>query len=219
MTGLRLIALKFAAFGVVSVVMLMLLVNTMQNGVSGDTKEYTADFADVNGLRKGDDVKAAGVRVGLVKDIAATDEGARITIKVESDQPIYSTTQLKMRYQNLLGQRYIGMSETQEKSARGKKLDSGGNLPIEQTDPGFDLTNLLNGFKPLFDVLQPSDVNALAGSLTKVLQGEGGSVEQLLQQTGQLSNFLADRDDIIGEVMTNLQPVLENLAGQDDNIT
>jgi len=219
MTGLRSIAIKFAAFAVASGLMLVLLVNTMENGVSGDTKEYTADFVDVNGLRVGDDVKAAGVRVGQVKKIEATDKGARITLQVEADQPVYSTTQLKMRYQNLLGQRYIGMSETQDKSARGKKLDDGANMSTEQTDPGFDLTALLNGFKPLFDVLQPSDINSLAGSLVKVLQGESGSVEQLLQQTGQLSNFLADRDEVVGEVMTNLQPVLENLASQDGQIT
>ena len=63
------------------------------------------------------------------------------------------------------------------------------------------------------------DVNTLATSLIKVLQGEGGTVEQLLGQTSQLTNFLADRDDVIGEVMTNLKPVLDNLAGQDQQLT
>ena len=35
-----------------------------------------------------------------------------------------------------------------------------------------------------------------------------------MAQTAQLTNFMADRDDVIGQVMTNLTPVLENLAGQ-----
>ena len=38
MTGLRSIAIKFIAFGIVSGLMLLLLANTMTNGVSGDTR-------------------------------------------------------------------------------------------------------------------------------------------------------------------------------------
>ena len=87
-----------------------------------------------------------------------------------------------------------------------------------RTSPGFDLTELLNGFRPLFEILQPSDVNKLATSLVKVLQGEGGTIEGLLAQTAELTNFFADRDDVIGEVMTNLTPVLENLAGKGDEL-
>lgn len=216
MTGLRSIAIKFAAFAVASGLMLVLLVNTMQNGVSGDTRELKADFADVSGLRVGDDVKAAGVRVGQVTSIEATEEGAQIGLELVEDQQVLDTTKLVMRYQNLLGQRYISLVQGAQ---RGGALKDGATVPITQTDPGFDLTGLLNGFRPLFKVLQPGDVNQLATSLVKVLQGEGGTVEQLLEQTGRLSNFLADRDAVIGEVMTNLQPVLDNIAGRGDELS
>ena len=216
MTGLRMIAAKFAAFALASALLMVLLVNTMQNGVSGDTVEYTAEFADVSGLRVGDDVKAAGVRVGKVDGIEVTEEGADVTLTVLEDQPLLDTTRLVMRYQNLLGQRYIGLVQGAD---RGAEIEDGARIPVARTDPGFDLTGLLNGFRPLFRVLQPADVNTLATSLVKVLQGEGGTVEQLLRQTGQLTNFLADRDDVIGEVMTNLKPVLDNLAGQGDELT
>jgi phospholipid/cholesterol/gamma-HCH transport system substrate-binding protein len=47
----------------------------------------------------------------------------------------------------------------------------------------------------------------------KVLQGEGGTVESLLAQTGRLTNFLADRDAVVGQVLDNLTPVLTDLAG------
>jgi phospholipid/cholesterol/gamma-HCH transport system substrate-binding protein len=87
-------------------------------------------------------------------------------------------------------------------------------VPLARTSPGFDLTELLNGFRPLFEALRPDDVNALATSLVKVLQGEGGTVESLLAQTGRLTNFLADRDQVVGEVLDNLTPVLTDLAGQ-----
>jgi phospholipid/cholesterol/gamma-HCH transport system substrate-binding protein len=215
-TGLKGIALKFSAFALASALLMVLLVNTMTNGLSGDTREFTAEFADVSGLRVGDDVKAAGVRVGQVKEIAPTEDGAAVGIELNAEQPLLDTTRLVMRYQNLLGQRYLALVQGPR---RGAVVAEGSTIPLARTDPGFDLTELLNGFRPLFRVLQPADVNTLATSLVKVLQGEGGTVEQLLLQTGELSSFLADRDEIIGEVMTNLQPVLDNLAGRGDELS
>ena len=216
MTGIRTIAAKFTAFALVSGLLMVLLVNTMNNGVTGGTREFSAEFRDVSGLRVGDDVKAAGVRVGKVTSIEATTEGAVIGLELVEDQALLQNTKLVMRYQNLLGQRYIGLVQPAE---RGPEVEEGATVPMGQTDPGFDLTELLNGFRPLLKVLQPGDVNTLATSLVKVLQGEGGTVRQLLAQTGQLTNFLADRDAVIGDVMTNLKPVLDNLAGQGDEIT
>jgi phospholipid/cholesterol/gamma-HCH transport system substrate-binding protein len=211
MTGLGKVAAKFGAFVLASTLLLMLLVNTMVNGLGGDARSYDAVFTDVSGLRVGDDVKVAGVRVGRVESIEVDGDAARVSFELAESQPILDTTSIVMRYQNLLGQRYLALVQG---SDRGARLDDGTTVPLDRTNPGFDLTELLNGFRPLFEVLQPEDVNQLATSLVQVLQGEGGTVETLLQQTARLTNFIADRDEVIGDVLTNLTPVLENLAGQ-----
>lgn len=211
MTGLRTIGIKFTAFAVSALLLFMLLLNTMLNGVQGDTEKYQALFRDVSGLATGDDVRVAGVRVGRVQEIEIVPTGAKVTMDVIKEQPLLSTTKIVMRYQNLLGQRYLALEQSGEQGAR---LNPGTVIPQSLTNPGFDLTELLNGFRPLFETLNPGDVNKLAGSLVKVLQGEGGTVEQLLQQTTQLTNFLADRDKLFDSVLVNLTPVLNNLAGQ-----
>jgi phospholipid/cholesterol/gamma-HCH transport system substrate-binding protein len=216
MTGIGRVAAKFGAFALVSALLLMLLVNTMVNTLGGDTRTYDAVFADVSGLRVGDDVKVAGVRVGRVESIEVDDEAARVEFELTEDQPLLDSTAIVMRYQNLLGQRYLALVQGPD---RGEELDDGSTVPLDRTNPGFDLTELLNGFRPLFEVLQPEDVNTLATSLVKVLQGEGGTIESLLQQTARLTNFIADRDDLIDDVLTNLTPVLENLAGQGTELT
>jgi len=210
-TGFRSIVVKFVAFAAISVLLAVVLLNTMLNGVSGDTRSYHATFADVAGLRVGDDVRVAGVRVGRVQSIEIAHGGAAVGFEVAADQPLLDTTKIVMRYQNLLGQRYLALVQGAE---RGARLAAGATVPLARTSPGFDLTELLNGFRPLFEALRPDDVNALASSLVKVLQGEGGTVESLLAQTGRLTNFLADRDQVVGEVLDNLTPVLTDLAGQ-----
>jgi phospholipid/cholesterol/gamma-HCH transport system substrate-binding protein len=209
--GFRWIVVKFVAFAIVAILLGLLLVNTMLNGLSGQTDSYKADFSDVAGLRVGDDMRVAGVRVGRVQGIAITRTGAEVSFDLVHDQSILDTTKVVMRYENLLGQRYLALVQT---GVEGKVLPADSVVPVSRTSPGFDLTALLNGFRPLFEALRPDDVNRLASSLVQVLQGEGGTVESLLQQTGTLTNFLADRDQLVGAVLTNLTPVLTTMAGQ-----
>jgi phospholipid/cholesterol/gamma-HCH transport system substrate-binding protein len=216
MTGLRVILAKFAAFAIASLALLLILVNTMSNGLGADSRDFDAVFTDVSGLRAGDDVKVAGVRVGRVQEIEVDGDFARVSFELSDEQPLLDTTKIVMRYQNLLGQRYLALVQEGE---RGGELEGGATVPVEMTNPGFDLTALLNGFRPLFEVLDPADVNKLATSMVKVLQGEGGTVEVLLQQTAELTNFVADRDDVYSDVVTSLTPVLDNLAGQGDQFT
>lgn len=210
-TGLRSIVVKLAVFALVSAVLAVVLLNTMLNGVHGSTRSFHARFADVAGLRVGDDVRAAGVRVGRVEAIDIAHGGAEVAFELTADQPLLATTEIVMRYQNLLGQRYLALVQGPD---RGAPLAAGATVPLARTSPGFDLTELLNGFRPLFEALRPDDVNALATSVVKVLQGEGGTVESLLAQTGRLTSFLADRDQVVGEVVDNLTPVLVDLAGR-----
>ena len=79
---------------------------------------------------------------------------------------------------------------------------------MSQTTPALNLTALFNGFQPLFQALRPEDVNKLAFNLVKVLQGEGGTIQEMLANTASLTNTLADRDELIGEVITNLNALM-----------
>ena len=92
-------------------------------------------------------------------------------------------------------------------------------LPISQTAPALDLTTLFNGFKPLFQALQPDQVNELTLNLVQVLQGEGGTVQGLLQKTASLTSTLADRDQLIGEVIGNLTTTLTTVDSRSAQLT
>lgn len=215
MTGLKMIALKFGLFGLVAILLFIALYNTMTNNVAGETKTLHAEFVHVSGLRAGDDVRISGVKVGRVADIRVKDDRtAQVTFTVQDDQRISTTTRLVMRYQNLLGQKYLALTP----GARpGEPLVDGAEIGLNRTDPGFDLTALLNGFEPLFNVLSPEDMNTLAANIIAVLQGESGSVESLLGETAELTSFLADRDEVFGQVVDNLTPVIDNLAANSDS--
>src|SRR5688572_16703389 len=114
MTGFGRVAAKFGAFALASGLLLMLLVNTMVNGLDGDSHTYDAEFVDVSGLRVGDDVKVAGVRVGRVESIEVDGDAAMVEFELSERQPILDNTAIVMRYQNLLGQRYLALVQGEE---------------------------------------------------------------------------------------------------------
>src|SRR5690606_41357286 len=87
----------------------------------------------------------------------------------------------------------------------------GDTRPLERTARACDLNELVNGFKPLFRALSPDDVNKLSYEIIQVLQGEGGTVESLLQRTASLTTTIAEKDQVIGQVITNLNSVLTTI--------
>ncbi|MGW3357203.1 MCE family protein [Streptomyces bungoensis] len=201
---------KFSLFALVTIAATALLAATIVNISFTPEDTYHAVFTDVTGLETGDDIRVAGVRVGEVEGIRIKDRTlAEVTFTVSTDRPLLAGTHAVVRYRNLVGQRYIALTEgTGDATAR---LRPGGTIPLSRTRPALDLNALLNGFKPLFAALSPSDVNQLATEIVQTLQGEGGTVNSLLAHTASLTSTLADRDKLIGSVIDNLNTVLETL--------
>ncbi|MFB7505041.1 MCE family protein [Streptomyces broussonetiae] len=201
---------KFSLFALVTITATALLAATIVNISFTPTDTYHAVFTDVTGLETGDDIRVAGVRVGEVEGIRIKDRTlAEVTFTVGADRPLLAGTHAVVRYRNLVGQRYIALTEGPgDVTAR---LRPGGTIPLSRTQPALDLNALLNGFKPLFAALSPSDVNQLATEIVQTLQGEGGTVNSLLAHTASLTTTLADRDQLIGSVIDNLNTVLDTL--------
>jgi phospholipid/cholesterol/gamma-HCH transport system substrate-binding protein len=184
----------------------------------GDTLSYAARFTDVTALNAGDDVRIRGVRVGQVDELSVVDQNlALVRFSVDKAYPLPADVTATIKYRNMVGQRYIALDRGEKLSKDVLAADA--QIPLDRTHPALDLTDLFNGFKPLFQGLSPKDVNDLSGEIIQVLQGEGGTVDSLLRHTGSLTSTLADRDQVIGQVVRNLNSVLGNINGQGDALT
>ena len=208
-TTFMLAAVRLGIFTLVSVLVTSMLVVIMGGFGLGSQTEYKAIFSNASELTPGDDVRIAGVVVGKVKKVSFYQrDHAMVTFKVKNDVPLTRESRASIRFLNLIGDRYMSLSEDK---TSGQRLASGATLPMSQTTPALNLTALFNGFQPLFAALRPEDVNKLSLNLVKVLQGEGGTVQELLSNTASLTNTLADRDQLVGEVITNLSTLLKTV--------
>jgi phospholipid/cholesterol/gamma-HCH transport system substrate-binding protein len=210
-------AIKLLIFIVVTTLATGVLVVLIGNLTFEKSREYKAIFSDVTGVVKGDDIRVAGVKVGSVKKVEIVDRThARITFSVRDATAVTRSSTATIRYRNLVGQRYIAVTQGVGDTTR---LPEDSTIPMSRTQPALDLTTLFNGFKPLFAALTPADVNKLSYELIQVFQGEGGNLEGLLRSTGSVTQTLADRDQLIGDVIDNLNVVLETIGNRDQQLS
>lgn len=203
-------------FMVVALTLTWLVYVTLRRDVAGHTVPYAAMISDVFGLREGDDVRMAGVRVGRVEKIELQGDLAKVSFVVQAEQQVLGRTVASVIYQNIVGQRYLGLSL----GTLGEPgpLPPGSVIPVERTDPSFDVGTLLNGYEPLFSVLNPRDADNLTKGVIQSLQGDGASIAALVDQTSQLTDSFAGRDQELGKVITDLNSVVGNLAQHNDTL-
>ncbi|MCU1701480.1 MAG: virulence factor Mce family protein [Mycobacterium sp.] len=179
-------------------------------------KTYSAVFSNVSNMRKNSLVRIAGVEVGKVQNISVNrDSTVRVEFTADDSVVLTEGSQAVIRYDNLFGDRYLALDE----GAGGvKKLNPGDTIPLSRTQPALDLDAVIGGFRPLFRALSPDQVNDLSGQLLQAFQGQGATIGSFLDQAAAVTNTLADRDQLFGQVITNLNVVLGSLGGQSDKL-
>lgn len=190
------------------------LAATISNTQFGDKATYRALFEDATSVAAGQEVRIAGVRVGEIRSVSVHRDrtNALVEFQVLKTSVLTQGTVATVKYRNLVGERYLSLTQGVGSSA---VLKDGAMIGLDRTQPALDLTVLFNGFKPLFAALSPKDVNELSGEIIAVLQGEGGNINSLLAKTASLTSTLADRDAVIGRTIGNLNTVLGTVDEHD----
>lgn len=187
----------------------MLLVATSLIVVFGEFRfaaedKYRATFTDASRLKTGQDVRIAGIPVGTVEGLKLnSDNSVEVEFTVNERYQLYTSTKAVIRYENLVGDRYLEIT-----SGPGDlvKLPAGGT--VVNTEPALDLDALLGGLKPVVKGLDGAKVNEISNAVIELLQGEGGALAAMLSSTSAFTQNLAARDQLIGDVITNLNTVL-----------
>jgi phospholipid/cholesterol/gamma-HCH transport system substrate-binding protein len=210
--------IKLIIFCVLTGMATVVLGMTLSNGGLAKKTYYKALFNDITGVAVGDEVRIAGVRVGTVKSYEIVDKDkAAVTFGVDPDIKLTQNTTATLRFRNLVGQRYMSLAQGSEGATT--VLPAGGTIPLSRTQEALDLDLLLNGFKPVFQALNPTDVNKLSFEIVQTLQGESGNVETLLGSVSSLTQTLAGRDKLVGDVIVNLSKTLDIIGSRDAELS
>jgi phospholipid/cholesterol/gamma-HCH transport system substrate-binding protein len=198
--------IKVSIFTVVMLLVAAGLVVVFGEFRFASSNTYHANFSTASRLKAGQDVRIAGVPVGSVKELKlAPDNSVDVTFDVNKRYQLYTSTRALIRYENLVGDRYLEIA-----SGPGdlRKLPPGASINRDHTEPALDLDALLGGLRPVLKGLDGTKVNEVSNAVIELLQGQGGAISQLLSSTTSFTSDLAARDQLIGDVINNLNTVL-----------
>jgi phospholipid/cholesterol/gamma-HCH transport system substrate-binding protein len=172
----------------------------------GPESTYHATFIDASRLKAGQKVRIAGVPVGSVQGIKLNpDNSVDVKFGVDRRYTLYSSTRAVIRYENLVGDRFL---EITSGPGELRKLAPGGTINAQHTQAALDLDALLGGLKPVLKGLDADKVNTISSAIIELLQGQGGALSNVLADTSAFTSALGQRDQLIGDAITNLNTVL-----------
>ena len=198
--------IKVSIFAVAMLIVAAGLVVVFGSFRFGPEASYHATFTDASRLKAGQKVRIAGVPVGAVSGVKLNpDNTIDVTFGVDKRYTLYSSTRAVIRYENLVGDRFL---EITSGPGELRKLAPGATINSEHTQPALDLDALLGGLRPVLKGLDADKVNTISGAVIELLQGNGGALANVLADTSAFSSALGQRDQLVGDAITNLNTVL-----------
>ena len=176
---------------------------------SGDT--YHAAFTEAGGIRKDDDVRIAGVRVGKVTGIELEGSHVRVDFKINADAAFGPQTGASIRMKTLLGQKYVAL----EPQGAGQ-LPTDSEIPLGRTVSPYDI---VNAFSDLTTTTEKVDTAQLATSLDVMateFRDSPAHVKSALSGLSRLSTTIASRDDVLRTLLARANRVSTTVASRND---
>jgi phospholipid/cholesterol/gamma-HCH transport system substrate-binding protein len=197
----------------VAVLLYITLSNTLTSPVAVQTRPYTAVFTDASGLHPDGDVRVHGVRVGKIDSVdLARRSGqnvAQVKFTLDKKYGIVPRSRLAIKFQALTGVRYMDVVNVTEGY---KPADLITQIPTSMTQPSFDVTALFNGLQPVLATLSPEEINTFTANAATFLTGDGSGLAPLLASVRKLTEFLANRQEVISVLTRNLSQVGETMS-------
>jgi phospholipid/cholesterol/gamma-HCH transport system substrate-binding protein len=99
-----------------------------------------ADFASVAGLKPGDSVEIAGVKIGRVERISLAEDRARLALRIDDELKLPEDTIASVRSRGLIGDKFVLLSP----GASDKPLGPEGQIRETESPP--DISDLIGKF-------------------------------------------------------------------------
>jgi phospholipid/cholesterol/gamma-HCH transport system substrate-binding protein len=177
----------------------------------GDT--YYASFAEAGGLKVGDEVRIAGVRVGEVDSMELDGNAVKVGFKVKTDEKMGSQTRADIKVKTILGSMFLSVSP-----AGSGELEEEATIPVERTSSPYDV---VEAFEGLGETSADIDTDQLAKALTTLSDLTRNTPEEFraaLSGVSALSKVVAARDGEINSLLKNLERVSTVLDARDEDI-
>lgn len=168
-------------------------------------KGYTlvAGFTNLKGLKTGDEVRMAGVKVGAVKLTRLADQRVEAVLSIEPDTKIPNDAVASVEQSSLLGSNYLGVTFG---TGTNPLLKDGDEI---QTKATVDMSEVISQLSNL-----GSKLEQVVGEIGKSM-GPGGENGNLFQR---LDTLVTENGPKLTETINNLQDITGKIKNGDGTL-
>ncbi len=178
---------------------------------SGET--YRAAFVEAAGLKVGDEVRIAGIKVGEVEEISLVGTHVRVVMRMRPSTRLGEQTRAAIKIKTVLGQKYVAVEP-----AGSGELDREVEIPVERTTSPFTLEDAFGGLSRTIDEIDTDQLAKAFDTLTETFKDSPDDVQAALRGLSRLSRTVSSRDAELRQLLDHAAGVTTVLADRDDEL-
>jgi virulence factor Mce-like protein len=217
---------RFVYLGLLVAILPWIVIGIVREGTDDDTNDHyfvRAVFDNASTLVPGEDVKVAGVPVGVISDLDVTpDKKAAVTLRIDDTDfvPWKRDASCKVGSQGLIGEKFVDCEPGSASAEPLRKIEEGDGegerlLPVERTSSPVDL-DLVGDimrlpYRQRFAILISEFGTGLAGrgeDLNEVIH----RANPALRETDEVLKILADQNRTLARLARDSDQALGPLA-------
>lgn len=182
--------------------------------VIGDGETYSAAFAEAGGLKPGDEVRIAGVKVGKVEEVGLDGDHVKVTFKIKGEPELGTSTGASIRVKTILGAKYLALHP----EGRGR-LRPGSEIPLKRTVPAYDVVQAFSDLTTTTEQVDTDRVAKALDTISTTFEDSPPEVRQSIKGLSKISRTVASRDKALKELLDHANGVTGVLADRSDDFT
>ncbi|GAA1539532.1 MCE family protein [Actinomadura kijaniata] len=176
--------------------------------VVGGGTAYTAHFSEAAGLKDGQEVRVAGVKVGKVTSVRLAGNKVAVTFRVK-DTWIGDATTATIMIKTLLGSKYLALDPL-----GANRQDPRRPIGLNRTVAPYDVTTAFEDLGRTFERLDTERLSSSLTTISKTFENTAPSVRTALTGLSALSRTIASRDAELAQLLAGTKRLSATLADQ-----
>ncbi|MFI7675480.1 MCE family protein [Actinophytocola sp. NPDC049390] len=205
-----------AAVGTVTVVLLVLgllvAFNSDDLPIIGGGTTYTAEFRESAGLRPGNEVRLAGVKVGDVRSVELARNKVVVDFRVD-DVSLGDRSTVSIQIKTLLGDKYLAIE-----SSGGTPQSANDPIPVDRTQTPFDIVPAVGKLSQTVDQIDTEHLARSFEVLSDTFANSPKHMKDTLTGLSKLSSTLSTRDTQLKTLLANTAGFSRTVADRDDQL-
>ncbi len=197
--------------------------------------DIDAEFTDGAGVNAENQVRVAGIKVGVVKEVLLEDDHVLVKMEIDNGTEIPADAFAEIKLATLLGTKFIDI----EAKGGGPYLEDGDTIPVERTATPYEIYQASNQGTNVLEGLDGKALNEMLVELTKLtkitkeelgvalaglndlgagLNAKERELRSLLAGSEDLTKLLSEEGDELVQLIDASNTVLGSVAAKREEV-